>query len=82
MALPEFVTPVLAASGTVAVLFVVFRYGLDAVARFLAGVAAIFIGDEKRSERCLELVRILRNRDKPDDPPPPSLPSGDGSGRL
>jgi hypothetical protein len=81
MALPEYVTPVLAASGTVAVLFVVFRYGLDAVVRLLAGVAAIFTGDEKRAERCIELVRVLRNRDK-QRYPPPSLPSGDGSGRL
>jgi hypothetical protein len=74
IALPEYVTPVLAAGGPVALLFVALRFGPDAVVRFLAGTVAVLTKDEKRGERCLKVLRILRNRDD-DDPPKPS-PTG------
>jgi hypothetical protein len=50
-------------------LFVVIRFGPDAVLRLLAGAIAVLTRDEKRGERCLEVLRILRNKDKP--PPLP-----------
>jgi hypothetical protein len=72
MALPDYVAPVLAAGGPVALVLVVLRFGPDAFLRLLAGTVAV-LGDEKRGQRCLDLLRILRNRDQS----PPSLP---GSG--
>lgn len=72
MALPEYVGPVLAAGGPVALVAVVLRFGPDAVLRLLAGTVAV-LGDEKRGERCLEVLRILRGRD-PSTPPAPSDP--------
>jgi hypothetical protein len=69
LALPEFVTPVLEAGGPVALLFVILRFGPDAVVRLVAGIVAVLTGDEKRGERCLKVLRILRNKDD-DDPPP------------
>jgi len=72
MALPEFVTPVLAAGGPVALVFIVLRFGPDAVVRLVAGTVAAFTGDRERGERCLKVLRILRNKDE--DDPPPALP--------
>jgi hypothetical protein len=51
-------------------LFVLTRFGPDAVLRLLAGAIAVLTRDEKRGKRCLEVLRILRNKDKP----PPPLP--------
>ena len=73
MALPEYVTPILAAGGPVAFVIVVLRFGPDAVLRILAGAVAVFTSDEKRGARCLEVLRLLRRRK---DGPPPSLPDG------
>ena len=62
MPLPEYLAPVLAAGGPVALALVVLRFGPDAFLRLLAGTVAVLTGDEKRSQRCLDLLRILRNR--------------------
>ena len=78
MALPEYVAPVLAAGGPVALVGVVLRFGPDAVLRLLAGTVAVLARDEKRGERCLDLLRILRGRDQS----PPSLPSDSPPERL
>lgn len=68
MALPEYITPVLSAGGPIALVLVVLRFGPDAMVRFLAGTVAVLTKDDKRGERCLKILRILRNRDE-DDPP-------------
>jgi hypothetical protein len=68
MALPECVAPVLTAGGPVAVLLVVLRFGPDAVLRLLAGSVAMLTRDEKRGQRCLDVLRILRNQGE--SPPP------------
>lgn len=70
MTLPEYITPVLEAGGPVALLFVALRFGPDAMVRLLAGSVAVLTGDEKRGERCLKVLRILRGKDSGDDPPP------------
>jgi hypothetical protein len=71
MALPEFIAPVVAAGGPVALVLVVLRFGPDAVVRLVAGVVAVLTQDEKRGDRCVKVLHALR---KPEDPPPP--PSG------
>jgi hypothetical protein len=62
MPLHEYFAPVLTAGGPVALALVVLRLGPDAFLRLLAGTVAVLTGDEKRSKRCLDLLRILRNR--------------------
>ena len=69
-ALPEYVGPVLAAGGPVALVLVVLRFGPDAFLRLLAGTVTVLTRDENRGQRCLDLLRILRSRDQS----PPSLP--------
>src|SRR5271156_2560051 len=64
MSLPYCVVPVLTVVGTPTLLFTIMRYGPDAVLRLLAGTVAVLTRDEQRSERCLELLRILRGRDR------------------
>ena len=71
MALPEYVAPVLTAGGPVALVLVVLRFGLDALLRLVAGLVAVLTSDEKRGQRCLDVLRVLRGR----DPFPPSPPS-------
>ena len=78
MALPEYVAPVLAAGGPVALVLVIVRFGPDAFLRLLAGTVAVLTRDEKRGQRCLDVLRVLRGRDAP----PPSLPSDSSSERL
>jgi len=68
MPLSEYIKPVLAAGGPVALLFVALRLGPDAFLRLLAGTVAVLTRDKERGERCLKVLRILRNRDE-DDPP-------------
>lgn len=75
LALPEYIMPVLEAGGPVALLFVALRCGPDAVVRLLAGSVAVLTGDEKRSERCLKVLRILRGKAEEDDDPPSSTPA-------
>lgn len=70
LSLPEYVAPVIAAGGPVALVLVALRFGPDAVLRLLAGAVAVLTGDDKRGERCLEVLRILRKKDDP----PTSLP--------
>lgn len=72
MALPEYIAPVVAAGGPVALVLVVLRFGPDAALRLLAGTFAVLTGNDERGRRCLELLRILRGRDQS----PPSSPSG------
>ena len=74
MALPEYITPVLSAGGPIALVLVLLRFGPDAVVRFLAGTVAVLTKDEKRGDRALSVLRILRNRDD-DDPRSPRLRS-------
>ncbi len=73
MALPDCVATVLAVGGLPAVLFVLIRFGPDAILRLLAGIVAL-VGDDKHWQRFLDLLRTLRSRDQR----PPSLPSGSG----
>ena len=63
MPLPEYVGPVLTAGGPVALVLVFLRFGPDAFLRLLAGTVAVLTGDEKRGQRCLDVLRILRGRD-------------------
>ena len=72
IAMPEYVGPVLAAGGPVALVLVALRFGSDAVVRVVAGVAAVLTRDKDRGERCLKVLRILRGKDDS----PPSLPDG------
>jgi len=72
LTLPESVTPILTVGGPlVALVLVVLRFGPDAFVRLLAGTVAVLTSDEKRGQRCLDVLRILRGRDQP----PPELPS-------
>jgi hypothetical protein len=59
----EYAAPVLEAGGPAAVLFIALRFGPDAFVRFLAGSVAVLTRDEKRGERCIKVLGILRNRD-------------------
>jgi hypothetical protein len=60
--------------------------GPDAFLRLLAGSIAALTHDKERGERCLKVLRILRNRD--DDGPPESatkaveFPPRDDAGSL
>jgi hypothetical protein len=73
MALPEYIAPVIAAGGPAAFVVIVLRFGPHAILRLLAGVAAVLTRDEKRGQRCLEVLRILRGKDERREPPS-SLP--------
>lgn len=64
MPLAEYLGPVLTAGGPVALALVVLRFGPDAFLRLLAGTVAVLTADEKRGKRCLEILRILRNRNQ------------------
>jgi hypothetical protein len=70
MALPEYIYPVLAIGGPVALVLILLRFGPDAYSRLLAGTVAVLTRDEKRGRRCLEVLRILRGRDQPPPLPP------------
>lgn len=72
MALPEYVAPVLSIASPVALMFVILRFGPDAVLRLLAGIVAVMTDDKERGGRCLEVLRALRGRDR--DNQPPSVP--------
>jgi hypothetical protein len=72
MSLPEFVMPVLSIAGPVALVYVILRFGPDAVLRLLAGIVAVVTGDDERGKRSLEVLRVLQGRDR--DNQPPSLP--------
>ena len=71
MALPEYVGPVLAASGLVSLLLVVLRFGPHAYLRLLAGTLAVLTHDPTRRAACLDVLRILGGGDQS----PPALPS-------
>jgi hypothetical protein len=62
MAAPDYLGSVLATDGPT-VLMLCFAF--VAALQLLAGTVAIFTKDPDRAERCLELLRILRNRDSP-----------------
>jgi hypothetical protein len=68
MALPEYA---LAVGGPVALVAVILRFGPDAFLRLLAGTVAVLTRDEKRGQRCLDVLRVLRGHDTSG----PSLPS-------
>jgi hypothetical protein len=69
MTLSEYVAPVLATGGPVALLAVVLCFGPNALVRLVAGTVAVLTGDKERSERCIQVLRVLRGRE---DPPTPS----------
>ena len=73
MPLPEYVMPVLATGGPVAIVFIVLRLGPDAVLRLLAGFVVVLTSNKERGDRCLAVLRILRNRE--DDPSGSSKPA-------
>lgn len=86
MPLPEYLTPVLTAGGPIALVLILLRFGPDAVVRLVAGTAAVFIKDEKRGERCLKVLRILRKMDdspevRLEPPPHPASDTADGPKR-
>lgn len=60
MSLPAYVAPLLALVAPPSLVLVILRYGPEAVLRLLAGTVAVLTRDEKRGERCLEVLRILR----------------------
>jgi hypothetical protein len=64
MPLSELAGPLVTVGGPVAVVAMVLRFGPDAVLRLLAGTVAVLTRDEKRGERCLDVLRVLR-RDGP-----------------
>ena len=85
MAVAEYVAPVVAVGGPVALVGIVLRFGPDALLRLVAGLVAVLTSDEKRGRRCLDVLRILRGRDhSPPSPPndswrtdrPPMRPKG------
>ncbi|MGH3205569.1 MAG: hypothetical protein ACRDOA_08435 [Streptosporangiaceae bacterium] len=62
--MPDYVAPILAAGGPAAIILIVLCLGPDAVLRLIAGIVAVVTRDEKRGERCLEVLRALRERDR------------------
>lgn len=54
--------------------------GPDAVVRLTAGIVAVLTRDKERGERCLKVLRILRNVDDPPEPihGPSGGPNGEG----
>jgi hypothetical protein len=70
MPLPEYITPVLAAGGPVALLFIALRFGSDAFLRLLAGTVAVLTHDKERGERALKVLRVLRSMDDPPESSP------------
>jgi hypothetical protein len=51
----------------------ILRLGPDAVLRLLAGIVAVMTDDKERGERCLEVLRALRGRDRDSQPPSSSV---------
>ena len=80
MSLPEYVGPILAHGGPAALVlaFVILRFGPRELLRLMAGTVGIFTNNDKRGQRCLEMLRILYGRDQS----PPSLPSNSLPERL
>jgi hypothetical protein len=64
MSLPAYVAPVLASGGPVAIILIILGLGPDAVLGLIAGIVAIVIRDKERGERCVEVLRALRGRDR------------------
>jgi hypothetical protein len=62
MAAPDYLGSVLATDGPTVLMLC---FGFVAALQLLAGTVAIFTKDPDRAQRCLELLRILRNRDSP-----------------
>ena len=65
MPIPEYVAPILVVGSPVALALVILRFGPDAFLRLLAGTVAVLTRDDKRGQRCLEVLRVLRGRDTP-----------------
>lgn len=63
-----YVAPILATGGPVAAIFIALRFGPDAFVRLLAGTVAVLTRDKERGDRCLAVLRILRNKDDPSEP--------------
>ena len=85
MALPEFVTPVLAVVGTPALAYAIarsFPHAARAVVVLVAGIVAIKTSDENRGKRCLEVLHILRGRDGLAAPEQPPDAYGEATGEL
>jgi hypothetical protein len=64
MTISEYVTAIVSVGNPAALAFVILRYGPCAVLRLLAGIAAIVTKDDKRAQRCLEVLRLLRARER------------------
>jgi hypothetical protein len=60
MTLREYIEPIMAVGGPVALVVIVLRFGPDAVVRLVAGLAAVLTKDKDRGDRCLKVLRILR----------------------
>jgi hypothetical protein len=63
MAAPDYLEPILAAGGPIASAAIMLRFGSVAALQLLAGAVAILTKDAGRAQRCLEVLRILRNKD-------------------
>ena len=79
MALPEFVTPIVSIASPAALLYVILRYGPVGVVRLLAGIVAIITSDEKRGQRCVEVLLALRSGRAPGATPGDSAPGSPAS---
>jgi hypothetical protein len=65
MAAPDYLGSILATGGRTASVILMLCFGFVAALQLLAGAVAIFTKDPDRAQRCLEVLRILRNRDSP-----------------
>lgn len=72
MSLPEYVTPVLAIGGPVALIYVSIRFGLDALGRLIyalsaliAVIVAVATRDREKRGSAQKVLRMLLNGDTP-----------------
>jgi hypothetical protein len=79
--IPEYVAPILVVGSPVALALVILRFGPDAFLRLLAGTVAVLTRDDKRGQRCLDVLRVLRVL-RGRNTPLPSAPSGSLPERL
>ena len=68
MALPEFVTPVVAVGGTPALAYVAARclwHAVRAVVALVVSLVAIKTGDDNRRKACIDVLEKVTRRDDP-----------------
>lgn len=78
MALPEYVTPVVAVVGAPALAYVTARslwHAVRAVLALIAGIVAMVTRDQERRKACLAILGKVAGRD---GDPPEGIPEGSG----